>query len=244
MSTTLLFAFVAGTLSLLSPCTLPLLPILLASALSIGQRGAFALALGLTTSFTVLGLFVALIGHGIGLTEDRVRFVGAVTMIGFGVVLLAPAVETRVSVWLEPLGSWAARRFGGGSGLAAASPSVVSQGAIGLALGAIWTPCIGPTLGAAALMASRGENIPQVALTMLAFGLGAGAPLVLLGLLPQRIFASLRGALASGSYVGRRLLGAVLAGVGLAIATGLEKQIEIAFLKAMPTWLLELTTRF
>lgn len=239
MLTTLLFAFAAGTLSLLSPCTLPLLPIILASALSAGRLGGVALAAGLAISFTVLGLFVALAGHSIGLTEDRVRLFGAVVLIAFGFVLLVPALEARMSVALEPLGTWAAGRFAGGRG-----DSLAGQGAIGLALGAIWSPCVGPTLGAAALMASRGENVGQVAVTMLAFGLGAGIPLALLGLLPQRAVSGMRSAMARTGYVGRRLLGLMLVVVGVAIATGLDKRAEAALLSIMPAWLLDLTTRF
>ena len=172
------FAFLAGLLSVLSPCVLPLVPIVLGTAASEHRLGPVALALGLALSFTAIGLFVATIGFSIGLDGDVFRGVGAVLLVILGVVLTLPRLQARVATAAGPAGAWAEERFGGfGSG------GLSGQFGVGLLLGAAWSPCVGPTLGAASLLAARGEHLGDVAATMLAFGIGAAAPLMLLGLL-------------------------------------------------------------
>ncbi|MEQ1648592.1 MAG: cytochrome c biogenesis CcdA family protein [Hyphomicrobiaceae bacterium] len=234
---TLVFAFMAGFVSLLSPCTLPLIPIILAAAIGEHRQGPLALAAGLSLSFTLLGLIVALAGHSLGLSEDRVRNVAAIILILAGIVLLSPALQTRLATLLEPIANKVA-------GLSQSSPKsgLVGQFSVGVLLGAIWSPCVGPTMGAASLMAARGENIGQVAATMLAFGLGAGLPLAAIGFLPPATLLRVRSKLASVGRGGRLVMGALLVVVGFSVLSGFDKRIEAAIVRLMPSWLLELTT--
>jgi cytochrome c-type biogenesis protein len=164
---TLALAAVAGALSILSPCVLPLVPIVLGAAASEHRLGPVALIGGVALSFTVIGLFVATVGFAVGLDGGTFRTIGALLLLGMGLVLLAPAMQARLATAAGPIGDWTEQRFGG---LGAAG--LPGQFGIGLLLGAVWSPCVGPTLGAASVMAARGENLGTVALTMLAFGLG------------------------------------------------------------------------
>jgi cytochrome c biogenesis protein CcdA len=117
---------------------------------------------------------------------------------------------------------------------------------VGLLLGVVWTPCVGPTLGAASTLASQGQQLGAVAALMLVFGLGAATPLVVVGTLSQR--AAGRGVrrprfgLAAAETL-RRALGACLVLVGLAIVTGADKIIESWLVEHSPDWLTALTTR-
>ena len=88
--TTLPLALFAGLFSILSPCVLPLTPVVLGAAVAEHRFGPIALAAGLATSFTAIGLFVATIGYSIGLDSDVFRMVGAVMLAGFGVILVLP----------------------------------------------------------------------------------------------------------------------------------------------------------
>jgi cytochrome c-type biogenesis protein len=186
----LALAFLAGVLSILSPCVLPILPIVLGAAASEHRWGPAALAAGLAASFVVIGLFVATIGYSIGLDGDRLRYVAATLMIAIGVVLLVPRFQVQLAVAGAPLQNWIDRHFGG-------SPrsGVAGQVSVGLLLGAVWSPCVGPTLGAASILAARGSDLGVVGATMLSFGLGAGLPLAALGLLSRekRYCAGARG---------------------------------------------------
>ncbi len=166
--TVLALAFAAGLLSILSPCVLPLVPIVLGAAVAAHPLGAVALAAGLATSFTGLGLLLALAGFGLGIDAGSFRLAAAAIMIVLGTILLVPPWQAQLAAAGGPVSSWADRRFGG-----FASSGLAGQFAIGLLLGAVWSPCVGPTLGAASLLASQGRDLPQVALIMAIFGVGA-----------------------------------------------------------------------
>jgi cytochrome c biogenesis protein CcdA len=236
---TLGLAFVAGTLSVLSPCVLPLLPIVLGTAASEHRLGPVALAAGLAISFTAIGLFVATMGFAVGLDTGVFRVVSAVLLIAVGVVLLVPKLQEQFALAAAPVGNWA------GSYADSFTPgSLFGQFGLGLLLGAVWSPCVGPTLGAASVLAAKGENLGQVALTMLAFGIGAALPLMLLGLLSREAMMRWRGRMMETGKVGKTLLGVLLVTVGLLVATNADKRLETLLVDASPEWLTELTTRF
>lgn len=237
--TSLALALIAGILSVLSPCVLPLLPIVLGTAVSEHRLGPAALAAGLALSFAVIGLFVATVGFAIGLDAWLFRNVGAILMAGLGVLLLVPSLQVRVAAAGGPLGNWAESRFGGFS-----SSGLQGQFGVGLLLGAVWSPCVGPTLGAASLLAARGENLPMVTGTMLMFGIGAGLPLVALGSLSRSRLIAARSRLAGVGQGAKMALGSLLLGLSLLILTGLDKQFEAILVAVSPGWLTRLTTTF
>lgn len=237
--TGLALAFAAGLLSILSPCVLPLVPIVLGAAVTAHRLGAVALAAGLAVSFTALGLLLALVGFGLGIDAGMFRVAAAAIMIVLGVILVVPSWQARLAVAGGPVSSWADRRFGG-----FASSGLAGQFAIGLLLGAVWSPCVGPTLGAASLLASQGRDLPQVTLTMAVFGIGAALPLILLGLLSRATLMRVRSRLMSAGKLGKGLLGAALILIGVAIVSGADKRVEAVLVDASPQWLTELTTSF
>jgi len=232
-------ALVAGLLSVLSPCVLPLLPLVFGAAASESRAGPLALAAGVALSFTVVGLFVATVGFAVGLDGGAFRIAAAALMIGVGALLLAPAAQARLAIAGGPVTAWANARIDGMT-----SQGAVGQFGVGLLLGMAWSPCVGPTLGAASVLAAQGSSLGEVGLTMLAFGIGAAAPLAAIGLASRQALARLRGALADGGKRAKGALGVVLAALGLLIVTGFDRRVETAFVDASPRWLTELTTRF
>ena len=137
---------------------LPLLPIVLGSALSEHRAGPLALAGGLALSFVVIGLAVATVGFAIGLDAGVFRMVAGILLIAVGVVLLAPRLQAQFALAAGPVGNWTEQRFGGFS-----TSGLGGQFAVGLLLGAVWSPCVGPTLGAASVLASQGKDLGAVA---------------------------------------------------------------------------------
>jgi cytochrome c-type biogenesis protein len=236
---TLGLAFLAGCLSILSPCVLPLVPIVLASAASQHRLGPIALAAGLGLSFTAIGLFVATIGFAIGLDQDVLRTFGAVLLIALGFVLLLPSLQAQVATAAGPVSNWVEERFGDFD-----AGGVSGRFSLGLLLGAVWSPCVGPTLGAASVLAAQGKDLIQVALTMLAFGIGAALPLVLLGLVSREAMMHWCGRLMGTGKVGKTALGTLLIIFGMLIVTGLDKRSETLLVDLSPTWLTRLTTQF
>jgi cytochrome c-type biogenesis protein len=232
-------AFLAGILSILSPCVLPLLPVILASAVSQHRYGPMALAAGLAISFVAIGLFLATIGFSIGVDGGVLRTAAAILMISIGFVLVVPSFQARLALAGGPVANWAERSFGGFS-----AAGLQGQFAVGLLLGAVWSPCVGPTLGAASLLAAQSKNLPQVALTMLSFGVGAAAPLLVLGALSREVLLRIRNRLLLTGKEAKAALGVMLILIGLSIVTGTDKCIETYLVDASPQWLTHLTTRF
>ena len=231
-------AFVAGLFSVLSPCVLPILPLVLAGAAGAHRFGAAALGLGVALSFTVIGLFVALIGFGLGLDGDVFRNVGGGLLIVLGLVLLIPRLANGFALVAAPVSNALNARFGNTKGT-----SLFSQFGLGLLLGMVWSPCVGPTLGAASLLAAQGRELPLVAATMLLFGLGAAVPLLLLGLLSRQVMMRLRGALFAAGSGGKLVLGGILVALGLMIVSGADKVLETIIVDHSPAWLIALTTQ-
>lgn len=235
--TSLALALLAGALSTLSPCVLPLVPIVLGGAASEHRYGPVALAAGLAISFTGIGLFVATLGFAIGIDGAVIRMVGAILLAGLGLVLMVPVLQQRFAVAAGPAGNWVQEQFGGFS-----TSGVRGQFALGLLLGAVWSPCAGPTLGAASVLASQGQQLGDVVLTMSLFGVGAALPLLLIGMLSRERLAKLRGRLMSAGSNLRTAMGAVLLAVGIAVVSGLDKRIEAWLVEHSPEWLTRLTT--
>jgi cytochrome c-type biogenesis protein len=235
----LALAFVAGVLSILSPCVLPILPIVLGAAASEHRWGPAALAMGLAVSFVAIGLFVATVGYSIGLDTELFRNVAAALTIVVGVILLVPRFQERLALAGAPLATWSDRHFG-----ASRHSGLSGQILAGVLLGAVWSPCVGPTLGAASILAARGRDLGEVAATMLAFGLGAAIPLAALGLLSREALLRWRTYLISGGMHARMLFAIALVAIGIMVLTGLDKRIETLAVNASPQWLTDLTTRF
>jgi cytochrome c biogenesis protein CcdA len=103
---------------------------------------------------------------------------------------------------------------------------------------------VGPTLGAATTLASQGRDLAQISLLMLIFGIGAAAPLVLLGSLSRSSLMKVRGRLLNTAKYGKQLFGLVMLVLGILIATGVDKSVESWILDRSPDWLTRITTRF
>lgn len=239
MTSTLLLAFTAGILSTLSPCVLPLLPVILAAAVSESRLGPLALSFGLALSFLVIGMTLALAGSILGLDQSVLRAAGGVILVLLGLTLALPSLSERAAAFAAPAGALADRTFGG-----FATSGVKGQFALGLLLGAAWSPCVGPTLGAASVLAAQGKDITAAALTMAVFGLGAAIPLLALGMLSREAMSMWRDRLFGAGKTGKIVLGGLLMLIGLFVVTGLDKHLEAALVAASPAWLTDLTTRF
>ena len=230
-------AFVAGVLSILSPCVLPLVPIVFGTAASERRLGPVALALGVTLSFVAIGLFVATIGFSLGIDGDGIRTASAVVLVIAGVVLATPSLQARLAFAGGPVSTWADARIE-----RLKTGGLAGQFGVGLLLGAVWSPCAGPTLGAASVLAAQGGTAAAAALTMASFGVGAALPLALVGLASRAAFARWRGAALSSGKTLKTVMGLLLAVLGGAILTGLDRQFEAAMVTISPDWLVRLTT--
>lgn len=231
-------SFLAGILSTVSPCVLPLVPILMGSASATHRLGPVALVGGLMLSFTVIGVALGSLGGVIGLDTQVLRIAGGMLLILFGMVLVSTRLQARFSVAASRLGmgqDWLARYSLDG---------LHGQFLLGLLLGIVWSPCVGPTLGVAVTLASQGQALAQVGAVMLLFSLGAGLPLLALGLLSQQAMMRWRGRMMAAGQRGKKVFGAALLLIGLLVLSGADKGFEKWALDVMPDWMVNLTTRY
>ncbi|MDE2000636.1 MAG: cytochrome c biogenesis protein CcdA, partial [Burkholderiales bacterium] len=225
--------------STLSPCVLPILPILLGSATAAHPRAPLALAGGLALSYAVIGTLIAWAGAAIGIDASLFRNVGAAILGLLGLVLMSASLQQRFASATSGIGD-AGNNFISRLNL----NGLRGQFAIGLALGVVWSPCVGPTLGAAVVLASQGAHLPQVALLMGIFGIGAAMPVVGLAYLSRAAMMKVRGKLMQAGKTGKIVLGVVMVSIAALILTGADKPLEAWLVDMSPAWLTALTTRF
>lgn len=232
----LVFGYLAGLLTLINPCVLPVLPIVLGSAVQANKHGPLALALGMGISFVALGMFVALAGRAIGLTTELLAQIGAMMMMVFGVILLVPQFSKRFEMATAGMASKADTKLDNvdQSGLR-------GQFLGGALLGAIWSPCVGPTLGGAISLASQGENVLWSALIMTSFALGIGSVIIALGYGTRSVILQRQAAMRTIASKAKPIMGAVFLLVGLMIYFKINHIIEGWLLDVLPYWLQDLS---
>lgn len=232
-------ALLAGILSIFSPCILPLLPIILAAAATSHRFGPMALGAGLMLFLVTIGLFIDTIGLAIGVDSNSFRLVGAMIMAVFGLVLLSHPLQHRIERLAAPLQTASDRLM-----THMAPSGLVGQFLVGALLGMVWSPCIGPTLGAAIALASQGKSIGHVAVTMFFFGVGTALPLVLISAISRNTLVRWQARINVAGHVGHAFLGFLLLLLGVLILSGTDRYIETKLLQVTPDWLNMLVTRY
>lgn len=235
----IIFGYLAGLLTLINPCVLPVLPIILASAMQAGRHGPLAIAAGMCLSFVSLGMVIATFGHSIGLTEELMSRIGAIMMIVFGMVLLVPRLNSAFASATASLSSSADSNL---TRLPVTSMRTHFIG--GLLLGAIWSPCVGPTLGGAISMASQGESLGWAFLIMLSFGLGISTVIVTLGYGTQEAIKRRQHSMRGLAQRAKPIMGFIFLAVGLMILFKFHHVLEGMLVSILPDWFQDLSTNF
>ncbi|MBA3476528.1 MAG: cytochrome c biogenesis protein DipZ, partial [Actinobacteria bacterium] len=199
--------FVAGIVTALSPCVLPVLPIVLAGGAT-GRR-PLAIVAGIVVSFTVFTLFAAWLLDLLGLPQDVLRNLAIALLLLVALSLLIPRVGELLARPLQALTRRGAGDHGGGF-------------LLGASLGLVFVPCAGPVLAAVTVLAAQREfGIRTIALT-LAYALGAALPMLAIALAGQRAAGSFR----ARAETIRRGAGVLVAAAALAIALGVDQELQ------------------
>jgi cytochrome c biogenesis protein CcdA/thiol-disulfide isomerase/thioredoxin len=203
-------AFVAGIVTAVSPCVLPVLPIVLAGGATGGKRRPYAIVAGLVASFTVFTLTAAALLSALGLPDDLLRNLAIAVVVVVGVSLL----------W-APLGELLSRPF---QRLSRRHPGDVGGFVLGVSLGLIFTPCAGPVIGAVATVAATRDLGLEAVLITLAYGLGAGVVLLGVAIGAQRGM-SLAPVRAHAPAI-RRVLGVAVLAVAVLMIYGVDRDLR------------------
>ena len=220
MISLLVVAFAAGLATALSPCVLPILPVVAATSGAGGRRRPLGMAAGLVLTFTVFTLTAARVLDALGLPDDALRTLGIAPLALAGVALLVPAVAELAGRPFQPLARAAGRRVQGGDGFAGGV-------AIGAALGLVWTPCAGPVLAAVSVLAANQDVSARVVAITLAYAFGAALPLLGIALAGQRATTRIQALRAHGPAL-RRTAGAIMVAAAALFATDVPERLAVA----------------
>ena len=183
--TLVLAAVVAGLATFLSPCVLPIVPVVLATGATGGRRRPLGVALGLALTFVVFTLAASRVLAALGLPQDLLHTIAVVLLAFAGLMLLVPSLAEWAGRLFQPLAARAGGRVPGGDGFA-------SGLLLGAALSVVWTPCAGPILAAVTALAAEHHVTGNLVLITVAYAAGATVPLFVLVLLGQRAVVGLR----------------------------------------------------
>lgn len=235
--TTLFLSFLAGLITMFNPCVLPLAPVVIAGARAEDSRAPLALAAGLAVTFGLAGGIVSGFGAEIG-AISALRVPAAILAVLIGLVLVIPPLAHAFEQAIER-----ASQKMGGSGAMAPTRGLLGQFGLGAVLALVWAPCVGPTLGAAIVLASRTGTFALAVLNMTVYALGAATSLLLAGYLIRRLSVGGRKLTGRSALIVRAALGVLLVLVGVISATGFDERIQGAIDNRLPTWFVAFVTQ-
>lgn len=224
------FAFMAGVVTVLSPCILPVLPVVLAGSVDGGKARPWGIIAGFITSFAVFTLTLGALTSALGIAPDSMRLLAGITILIFGVVMVVPLLTERFSaltVSLSTLGNVGRhagknqnRGFGGGF-------------ALGTSLGLVWTPCVGPIMASVISLSISGRTDSGSVFITLAYSAGTAVPLFLImkggrGLLTRFPILS------SNTDKIQRIFGSLMILTSLALFTGADRSFQTWVLDVFP----------
>ena len=230
------FSLAAGSLTTLSPCVFPLLPLVLGGALQGNRFAPVAMGVGMTASFAGIGMVLGALGPALGIDADTVRTAGAAMLIAFALVMLVPTLGERFTRWMLPIASTA-----NAASARLNSGSLFGAFALGGVLGLVWSPCSGPLLGSALTLVASEGGVARGGIVLGVFGVGAAIPLVAVAYASRSGFSRVRDWVLSRIERVRHGFALLLGAMGVAILTGGDKWLEARVLQWLPDAWVNLT---
>ncbi len=216
-------AFIAGLFTIIAPCTLPVVPLVLGSATGGGARRPLGVVIGFGAAFVLTAVLFAAGLAALGLTTDRLRALAVIGLAFLGLLLLVPRLADRTAAVIAPL----TERAGGIQASRGRSDGFLGGLTIGAALGLLWAPCVGPIMaGVIALAASAGAT-PEAVAVAVAYVAGVGLPMLVIARWGRSVVRR-------PDPMGRRIVGALMLASAIAVATGLDYQVQGAVTAALP----------
>lgn len=235
------FSFIAGLLTTMSPCVLPILPFLMGSALRKNKKAPLYMIIGLAISFVVVGFTISRFGTILGLDGDQIRQGSAIILIITSFFFLSKKVQLVISEKLTQfanLGNSASHKW------KLDESSNLDSTILGGLLGVIWSPCAGPTLGVAVSLASQEGAAVEALKIMIVYALGAVIPMLLIAYGLRSVFQKFQSKLIGFAENSKFVFGLILLSAGLFIFFGIDKSIEAFLLNYLPQSWVDLITKY
>jgi len=236
MSVLLAFAFLSGVITILSPCILPVLPIVLSGSLGKGRAKPFGVIAGFVLSFTLFTLALSAIVQALGISPDAMRYVAVALIFIFGLVLVVPTFNRVFELGAARIATI------GQSSVGKLRPSGEKKSAgfwgglpVGLSLGLVWTPCVGPIMASVISLALTKRVDGGSFLITLAYSLGTAIPMFAIMVGGRALLAKVP-ALTRHAAAIQRGFGVLMIAIAVAIGFGYDRRIQAAILTALPNY--------
>lgn len=228
----ILFAFIAGFVTILSPCILPILPIVLSGGISGGKRRPVGIVLGFVISFTFFTLFLSSLVTLLRISPDTLRFMSVIIIFTLGMSMFIPQFQLLIERIFAKISNKVAVRnsgdgFGGGV-------------LLGTSLGLVWTPCVGPILASVIALAASNALTTSSLLITLAYSMGTAIPLLLITYGGRALLQKVPWLLKNTASI-QKLFGIVMMVVSIGIYFNIDRSFQTYVLDVFPNYGTSLT---
>ncbi len=224
----IIFAFLAGVLTIAAPCTLPLLPVLLGT--SLGQKNKFRpifIVLGFVIVFTFAAIILSLLARYAGFNANIIRNVGIFVLALFGLLLVWPKPFEFLALKLTPLISKVSVRAGLGT------QGNISAMILGMTLGLVWTPCAGPVLASILTLIALQKDLLAATILLLAYSFGVGVPMIIIAFGGQYISEKIK-IISKYSALFQQIFGIIIILLAVAMYFNYDIKIYSLFFQYFP----------
>ena len=221
----LLFAFIAGIVTVLSPCILPVLPIVLSGSVG-GKLKPYGVVSGFILSFTFFTLFLSSIVQSTGISANALRLFSVVVITSFGLSLLIPQTQIFLEKLFSTFSKFAPKKQHGGFG---------GGLLVGFSLGLIWTPCVGPILASVISLAITGSVSSAAALITIAYSIGTALPMLAIAIGGNQLLRKVPWLVRNTAKI-QKAFGMVMIATGMAILFNFDRTFQVFILETFPQY--------
>lgn len=232
----LIFAFLAGIVTILSPCILPILPIVLSGSLTGSKKRPFGIITGFILSFTFFTLFLSTIVRVTGISADALRKVSVVIVLMFGASLLIPKFRVLLEIFFSKLSNFA-------QSSQKPSPSHADFPAgvlVGVSLGLVWAPCVGPILASVISLALTGTVTVSAVFITFAYAVGTAIPMLAITYGGRNLLNRAPWLIKNSGKI-QKAFGVLMIITAIAIAFNIDRKFQTYILATFPNYGVGLT---
>ncbi len=235
----ILFSFLAGIVTILSPCILPILPLVLSSSLTGGKKRPFGVVVGFIFSFTFFTLSLAAIVRATGVDPDFIRSAAVVILLIFGLSLVIPKFQLMWEVLASKISKLAPK----GKKDEKDSGGFFGGFFVGLSLGLIWTPCVGPIMASVLTLAATSSVTLDAVLITLAYSFGTAIPMLFIIFGGRALLKKVPFLLKNAAKI-QRVFGVIIILLAIAIHFNVDRKFQTYVLEKFPQYGSGLTALF
>jgi cytochrome c biogenesis protein CcdA/thiol-disulfide isomerase/thioredoxin len=227
MALLILFAFLAGVVTILSPCILPILPIILSSSVATGKSKPWGIVTGFVLSFTFFTLVLTSIVKATGVSADLLRSVAIGVVLIFGVSLLIPQTQLLLEKMFSSIAQFIPNQ--------SQKKGFIGGVLVGLSLGLLWTPCVGPILASVITLAVTSQVNAAAVLITLAYSFGTAVPMFLIIISGGNLLRKVPGLARNTQYI-QQFFGGVMILTAFALFFNFDRQFQIWVVTRFPQY--------